>query len=89
MDTITKIITSVESHFEIPKGSIKSPSRKQTVVAGRRIAYFLAKANTPFSYPELGDRFNKNHASVLSGVNKVLGSLELIELSKEIKWNEN
>ena len=47
---------------------LKSPSRRQAVVAARGIAIYLARLLTPLSLEQIGDYFGgRDHTTVLHG----------------------
>lgn len=59
-------------------------TRKREYVDARRIAYKLFRDVKLYPYAKIGSIFNKNHATVLFGVNTIEG---LMEVDKDFKEN--
>jgi len=70
---INMLILLVEREFNIPAGSLKSNSRKSSIVPLRFVLYHLLHNidTIIFSKTWLGNVFNRNHSSVIFGINKV------------------
>ena len=51
--------------------NIRSNNRKQEVVRGRQIAMYQIRKNTTLSLQEIGNIFNKDHATVIHALKVV------------------
>lgn len=71
-----KVLEAVEHYFQIPKGTIKSASRKATTVKARRMAVRTLRDYNKMSYSEIGKLLNKHHTSIITAYEK----------QQKIKW---
>ena len=69
--TLGDIESTVSAFFGITPADMHSSRRTRTVSAARQVAMFLARRNTPMSYPEIGRAMGKNHSSVVLAVKRM------------------
>jgi chromosomal replication initiator protein len=66
--SLRDITVATARHFGLKMADLKSPSRRQTVVAARGIAIYLARLLTPHSLEKVGAYFGgRDHTTVLHG----------------------
>ncbi|GMO63695.1 MAG: chromosomal replication initiator protein DnaA [Rickettsiales bacterium] len=61
----------VAEYFKITTSEILSKKRDSQFILPRHIAFYLARKITKKSYPELGKHFEKNHATIINGCEKI------------------
>lgn len=66
-----KIIQRVCTYFGISIDDLKGRSRTKPIVRPRQIAMYLARLHTNLSLPDLGRIFDRDHSSVLSGIQRI------------------
>lgn len=71
-----KIINTVENLYGLPEGTIVDSRRGKVCVEARMTAMYLSRFLTPFSFPELGDYFHKDHTTVLKNCKKIAKIVE-------------
>lgn len=65
----------------IPPLQLKSPRRTADVAKARQILFYLCKAYTRFSLPEIGKRTGgKDHTTVLHGVRRVQDTMNFLNI---------
>lgn len=77
------IIKICSEYYRISVNDILSSKRKKEIVQARDIAIYLCREMTSLSLPALGERFNKDHTSILYANNKIVSQIE--ELAEEIE----
>ncbi len=82
--SVFNIIQEVEQYYNYSEGAIRSHKRTKTLSEARAIAMYLARNNTEYSYPELGDVFNKHYTSVIYNVAKVANNKDLLAKAEVI-----
>lgn len=66
--SLRDITVATARHFGLKMADLKSPSRRQAVVAARGIAIYLARLLTPHSLEQIGTYFGgRDHTTVLHG----------------------
>ncbi len=65
------IIRSTASAYGFSVEDLLSSSRRQPLVQARQIAMYLCRELTDLSLPKIGERFNRDHTTVLHSVEKV------------------
>lgn len=85
---IREIIVLVARYYNVTRIDIISQRRSRTIAFPRHVGFYLARTLTPCSLPEIGKAFDKDHTTVLHGVQKITrlreedhelrGSLELL-----------
>ena len=63
--TIEAIQKVVADYYDIRFGDMTSKRRPQSIAYPRQVAMFLARSLTAHSLPEIGQAFERNHATVL------------------------
>jgi hypothetical protein len=66
----------------IPEEALKTKTRKRTIVEPRQVVMWFRKKNTKESLAEIGERYGKDHATVLHAV-KTVNNLK--ETDKEFR----
>ena len=74
--TVEDIQRKVAEHFNVRFADMTSKRRPASIVLPRQVAMYLARKLTDLSYPVLGERFMKNHATILHAVNAIEERLE-------------
>jgi chromosomal replication initiator protein len=59
------------NYFNIHPAVLAKRERKHQVAAARHVAMFLIRKYTRLTLKEIGDRFKKDHTSVIHGVQRV------------------
>ena len=69
------VVRSIQSHvaayYKLELTDILGKRRNANIASARQVAMYLSRELTPLSSTELGQVFNRNHATVLAGVNKI------------------
>lgn len=65
------IMREVEHEFCLKKGSLVPHNRKKTIVLARCIAMYLVRELCESSYPEIGEYFDRDHATVMHNCKKI------------------
>jgi chromosomal replication initiator protein len=65
------IIRTTAQAYGFSAEDILSSSRRQPLVLSRQIAMYLCRELTDLSLPKIGERFNRDHTTVLHSVEKV------------------
>jgi chromosomal replication initiator protein len=65
------IIRTTAQAYGFSTEDILSSSRRQPLVLSRQIAMYLCRELTDLSLPKIGERFNRDHTTVLHSVEKV------------------
>ncbi len=71
--TIEAIQKAVSEHFELSRNDIMGSQRPKNIAEPRMLAMYLCRELTNHSFPEIGQAFNKNHATVMNAVKKIPG----------------
>ena len=82
--TLGDIEAAVSAFFGITPADMHSSRRTRTVSVARMVAMFLARRNTPMSYPEIGRAMGKNHSSVLLAVKRME---EALAADADLTWS--
>ena len=90
---IEKILNSVSKAYGVSADEMKSKKRTDTVANARHVAIYLIKQLTELTLKEIGAIFGRDHATVISSVEKVTKNIktvnnyesEINRLLKEIK----
>ena len=81
-----KLIVKVCEFYDISLEDLKGDSRKGHLVEARQIIFYIFRKHFKYSFSEIGEMFNRTHATVLSGVNKIS---DYIEYDKDLKYRVN
>lgn len=68
IESIQKIVAD---HFEIRVNDLLSNKRPKNIAQPRMIAMYLCRKLTSFSFPEIGNAFGRNHATIMNACKKV------------------
>ena len=89
--TVEDIQKVVEDYYKVTHSELMGKSRSKHIAYARQIAFYLCRTILDVPYVELGNKFNKDHSTVLYAVNKIEQELlknrsleEEIELLKKI-----
>lgn len=66
--TVSDIQRTVEETYGLPPQSMCSKRRVKEISHPRQIAYYLSRKLTKKTYPALGRMFNRDHSTVVYGV---------------------
>ncbi len=79
------ILSIVANYFNVTSDEILSAKRTQDISYARQIAMYLLREFTNMSLPKIGQELGgRNHATIISGINKIQESLEKDEDTKKI-----
>jgi chromosomal replication initiator protein len=65
------ILTAVGRYFDVSTEALKGRSRRKEIVVPRQIAMFVLREDARLSAPDIGRLLNRDHTTVLHGVNIV------------------
>lgn len=82
--SLKSILSDVSSKTGISIDALKSKSRFRQIVDARCIYFRRAKEITKLSYASIGFEVNRDHATVIFGLNKAYTIREVIELYNRI-----
>ena len=68
---VNRIIDEVCSRYGISSEDVKSKKRNENIAGARHVAIYLIREMTDLSLKEIGNVFGRNHATVLSSIDKV------------------
>lgn len=79
------VLSIVANYFNITSDEILSSKRTQEISYARQIAMYLLREFTNLSLPKIGQELGgRNHATIVSGINKIKDCLEKDEDTKKI-----
>ncbi|MBI5548101.1 MAG: chromosomal replication initiator protein DnaA [Deltaproteobacteria bacterium] len=82
---VEQIQKEVARYYKLSEADLKGPRRQKQFVRARQVAMFLARTMTSSSFPEIGDRFHRDHSTVMSSCEKVEAEMETdLQLKKEV-----
>lgn len=79
MDFIVKV---VQNYYKVDEDYFRRKTRKYEIVFPRQIAMYLIKKNTKLSLYSIGEKFGKNHATIINGLKRISG---YIQVDKKVK----
>lgn len=65
------------SHFGVELTDLRSPSRRRDLVDYRFIFAYALRHSLKTTYPRIGQLMNKDHSTIMSGVQQVVKMLEI------------
>ena len=83
MITADKIITIVSDYFNVDKNMLNVKSRRAEYVKARHLAMYFCRHKTEWSYREVGNLFNRDHASVVHAIKSVNDRLDTEKVYKQ------
>lgn len=69
--TVESIQNSVANNFGVEIRDLLSARRLKKLAHARQVAMYLVKKHLPLSYPEIGQKFSRDHATVMHAVGKI------------------
>lgn len=69
--TIDQIQKTVAEHYDVRMSDMCSKARPSSIAMPRQVAMYLSRTLTDFSFPEIGQAFCKNHATVLHAYRQI------------------
>ncbi len=91
--TVKYIIEQAAKFYDVSEEDILSKKRSQKIVTPRQIAMYLSRKHTNESLPNIGEKFNRDHSTVIAAINKVDENIknkpgtmqEILDLENKIK----
>jgi chromosomal replication initiator protein len=75
--TLDDVIDAAIALFGVTREVLTTDKTRRAAPArARLIAWYVAHERLGFSYPEIGDAFDRDHTSVLGGVRRIKALLE-------------
>ncbi|MDX8390826.1 MAG: chromosomal replication initiator protein DnaA [Mariprofundaceae bacterium] len=71
--SIDEIQKHVAQYYNIRIQDLRSTKRTRNIAQPRQVAMYLCKQLTNFSYPEIGQHFERDHTTILHAVKKIEG----------------
>ncbi len=65
------IISGVENYFSLKENDLKGDSRSKKIAFPRQIAMYIFKYETSLSLKQIGDVLNKDHTTIMYGIDKI------------------
>lgn len=65
------LIRETEKLYHLKTGTLTGSRRTAMISEARAVAMFMTRKLTSYSYPEIGDHFNKDHTSVIHSYKKI------------------
>jgi chromosomal replication initiator protein len=82
---IEHIQKEVARFYKLSENDLKGPRRQKQFVRARQVAMYLSRSLTTSSFPEIGERFHRDHSTVMSSCEKVESELAVdLQLKKEV-----
>lgn len=82
---IEQIQKEVARYYKLSEADLRSPRRQKQFVRARQVAMFLSRTLTNASFPEIGEKFHRDHSTVMSSCEKVEADVESdLQLKKEV-----
>ena len=75
--TMERIATVIADHFNVSLEDLQSPKRNKEYTQPRHIACYLIREMTGSSFQAIGRFFDRDHTSIMHGINKVKGEIAL------------
>lgn len=69
--SIAEIEAATCIEFNVRLNDMRSDRRWQEVARARQVAMFLARERTPYSLPQIGRCFNRDHTTVIHAVRRI------------------
>lgn len=69
--SVEKIISEVSRTYNVSESDILSNRKTASLVLARQVAMYIARETTELSYKAIGEKFGKDHTTVLYNVNKI------------------
>lgn len=82
--TADTIINLVAGYYSVSREKLLGEHRQSEYVAPRHVAMYLIREELNLSYPEIGEIFNRDHTSVLSAWQKIVGEVSKVPASQGV-----
>jgi chromosomal replication initiation ATPase DnaA len=82
--TVEDVVYAVCKYFKTEPAYVLVKSNKPDRVRPRQWMYLIAHKHCGLRVVSIAERFNKNHATILSGIKKLKGELEVYPEEKEV-----
>lgn len=69
--TVARIQQEVAYHYGLDPMEMISHRRTKAIACARQVAMYLARHMTTQSFPDIGRRFQRDHTTVIHGVNEI------------------
>lgn len=69
--TVEQVLKTTSEFYDVSISDIKGKKRTAAISKPRQVAMYLSRRLTKLSTPELGRKFDRNHATILHAVQKV------------------
>ena len=76
LPTPSLIISQVCKFYSVDEAALRGTQRTRGIADARQMAMYLVRKLTNLSLPDIGQEFNRDHATVLHGIRKVEASLK-------------
>jgi chromosomal replication initiator protein len=73
---INQIVDEVSDFYRVRPQVLRGPSKLATIVKARQMAMYLARTRTPYSLPEIGYCFNRDHTTVVHAMTSMKTKLQ-------------
>lgn len=84
--TIENIQKIIANFYNIDVKDLTDQNRNKKIVIARQIAMYLSKKNCNLSLKSIGEKFNKNHATIIHAINAIEKQLmNCSKISEEIR----
>lgn len=75
--SLSSIQRAVAAHYDIRVADMSSTQRPRSIAVPRQVAMYLCRELTPSSLPDIGNAFDKTHATVLHAHKAVKGRMDV------------
>ena len=75
---IERILIAVSKEYGVSVEELKSTRKTDNVAGARHVAIYIIKKETDLSLKKIGAIFNRNHATVISSIEKVSGNIRTV-----------
>lgn len=82
--SIEKIISEVARSYSLSESDIVSNRKTAKLVLARQVAMYIARETTDLSYKAIGEKFGRDHTTVLYNYNRVVDFLKDKPYEKEL-----
>ena len=81
---IERILSSVCKEFGVTVDELKSTRKTDNIANARHVAIYVIKKTTELSLAKIGSIFNRNHATVISSIEKVGNNIRTVNNYEEM-----
>ena len=83
---VNYILTIIQIYSDLKYDYYFKKSRKVELVKARHLAMYFAKEYTEISLKKLGRKFNKDHSTIIHGINRIKNGIKYEpDVSKDVK----